>query len=1032
MIAWFVRNGVAANFMMLVIIVSGILSLQGIKRELFPEFSLDQIKITVPYPGSAPEEVEEGICIRIEEKIQDLEGIKKITSSAQEGSGSVVVEVERGYRPRDLLYDIKSRVDAIDTFPEEAEEPIIEEQLPSQEVLSVAISGEMDEKTLKRLADRLRDQIVTLPGITQAKVGGVRDFEIAIEISEEALRRYGLQFDDVVRAVRKGSLDLPGGTIRASGGEILLRSKRQAYYGKDFESLPVITREDGTRVAIKDIATVVDGFKDEPLITSFNGKPAAVIRVFEVGDQNPLEISRTVTDYLETIKPHLPEGVDLTQWRDSSFYLLGRLELLVKNGAMGLLLVFGVLALFLRTSLAIWVSLGIPISFLGAFSLMPIADVSINLISLFGLILVLGIVVDDAIVIGESVFSHFQEKGPSPKAAIEGTQAVAMPVTFAVITTAVAFVPVLFIPGFLGKIFRPIPIVVLFTLLTSLIESKLILPYHLSLCKVGGGERENLGLLRRWQRASADGLERFVIRVYRPLLKRVLKRPYLTLSCFIGAFILAIGFTVGGWIKFVFFPDVPSDYIVVRLRMLPGTPFAETKRALGKIDRGLESTIESLKHQGIAFPLENKMITVGAQPFSGGPGAIGATKTNTHIGEVTVELIKSEDRGITAPQFAEHWRNAVGSILGAEELSFHGTAVNPQGSPIDVQLKGRDFDALKSAAEVLKTKLSTYSELFDITDTYSRGKKELKLKIKPSAELLGLTQLDLARQVRQAFYGEEAQRVQRGRHDIRVMVRYPEHQRQSLATLETMRVRSPEGTEIPFAEVAEVLRGTGSTVISRIDRQRVVNITAKADKKTAAIEAIKSDLEKYLPELLSRYPGISWSFEGETREQAESLSSLGRGFISILCVIYALMAILFRSYIQPLIIMSVIPFGLIGALLGHLILLRPFSILSILGALALTGVVINDSLVLVDLVNRKRRAGVPLIEAVWEAGATRFRPIFLTSLTTFVGLSPMILETSLQAQFLIPMAISLGFGILFATFITLLLVPACYLMIEDI
>ena len=1033
MIRWFAHNGVAANVLMLVIAVGGLVSLLGIKRELFPEFDLDTVRVEVPYRGASPEEVEESICVRIEEKIQDLEGIKKITSTAREGVGVVTVEVDYGYDARDVLDDVKVRVDAIDTFPEDAEKPVIEELLVSREVLSIAISGDADERTLRRLADRIRDEIVLLPGITQTRVAGVRQFEIAIEVSEEALRRYGLTFSEVADAVRNSSLDLPGGVIKSEGGEILLRSKNQAYTGEDFEQLVLVRQEDGARVTVGDVATVIDGFEDEPLITRFNGKPAALVRVFEVGDQSVLEIAESVKQYVEQAATRLPEGVSLQVWRDSSVYLIGRLNLLVENGIIGLILVFGVLTLFLRPSLAIWVSLGIPISFLGAFMLMPFVDVSINLISLFGFILVLGIVVDDAIVVGESVFTQFQKKGPGVEAAIEGAEAVAVPVTFAVLTTAVAFVPLLVMPNFIGKIMRAIPFVVIFTLLFSLVESKLVLPYHLSLCKVGRGQRTRAGWFQRQQRRVADGLELFIERVYRPLLAWALVNRYLTLASFVGLMFLIGGLVFSGWVRFVFFPEVPSDYVVARIKMITGAPVSETRRVMDRMMGALETTLAELEEEGVEEVIQNVQFTLGSQPFIGGPGAVSAGSVASNIGEIAVEMIDWNNRKVSAPDLAKRWREAAGPLAGVEELTFDANAAGSAGDPIDVQLTGTDFKQLEKAAEAIKRKLSEYEGLFAISDNYSTGKREVKLKIKPSAEVLGLSQIDLARQVRQAFYGEEAQRVQRGRDDIRVMVRYPKEQRRSLNALETMRIRTPVGTEVPFSQVAEAEFSRGSAVITRIDRRRAINITSDANKDVADLTAIKLDLRNnFMPQLMERYPDISWSFEGEARDEAESLSSLAQSTAVVLCVMYALMAIPFRSYIQPLIIMSVIPFGLVGAILGHFFFLRPFSILSLIGCLALTGVIVNDSLVLVDYINRQRQAGKRLLEAVWEAGAARFRPILLTSLTTFAGLAPILFEGSLQAQFLIPMATSLAFGVLFATAITLLLVPCFYLILEDI
>lgn len=1035
MVAWFARNGVAANLLMLILIVGGLTTLFTMKQELFPAFSLDSITVRVAYPGSTPEEVEEGIVLRIEEQIQDLEGIKKITAVAAEGIGSVTVEVRRGYDIRKLLNDIKSRVDAIDTFPEQAEQPIVEENLIKREVLTVSIAGPTDEATLKQLAERVRDDLIAMDGISQVSIGGVRSYEISVEISEQALRRHGLTFDAVVAAVRSGSLDLPAGLVRTDAGEVLLRSRSQSYTGREFAQLVLLTRADGSHVRIGDIGRVVDGFTDGEMESRFNNERAVSLVVYEVGEQGPIEISQLVTAYVERLGDELPTGLSATVWKDSSFYLYDRLMLLIKNAALGLLLVFIVLTLFLRPSLAIWVSLGIPISFLGAFMVMPLMDQSINLVSLFAFILVLGIVVDDAIVVGESVFTQFQRAGPGVEASIAGTQAVAVPVTFAVLTTVVAFIPIIFMPGFIGKFFAPIPLIVIPTLLWSLVESKLVLPYHLSLCRVGNRERSRQNVLQRVQRRVADGLEHFIDTAYRPSLRWALANRYVTLAAFLGGLAITLGLLGGGWVRVLGFPAVPSDYILARIQMPEGTPYAVTEAAVQRMEREMDTIAAELEAEGVENPFRYRHSTVGSQPFMGG-GPMGLTdiRPSSNLGEVAVELTKSETRRDeeSAPALADLWRERIGTIPGASELVFLANAAGGIGDPVDIQLSSRDFEQLRAVAAELRAKLAEYQGLFDIRDTYPAGQEEVVLRIQPAAEVLGLRQRDLARQVRQAFFGEEAQRVQRGRNDIRVMVRYTADERRSLATLESMRIRTADGREVPFEDVAEAHYGEGFSAINRADRQRVVNVRADADKDTVDLKLIMRDLEEnVMPELLSRYPGVSWTVEGEGRELSDAYGSLLQTTILVLFVIYGLLAIPFRSYLQPFIVMAVIPFGLIGAVGGHLLLGKDLSILSILGMVALTGVVVNDSLVLVDYINRRRREGILLSEAVNTAGAARFRAIMLTSLTTFVGLAPVMLETSLQAQFLIPMSISLAFGVLFATFITLLLVPALYLILED-
>jgi len=1048
MIRWFANNGVAANLLAGIVIVAGLVAASNIKLELFPELDLDTVNIRVPYPGAAPEEVESGIVELIEDRIQDIEGIKKMTGTAAEGSGSVIVEVERGYDPTELADRIKVRIDAIDNFPDEAEEPTVEELLIRNEVISLAVYGESEPKTLKEVAEFIRDELNTREGISQVDIKGIAEFEISVNVSESALRRFGLRFDEVVDAIRRTSVDIPGGSIKARGGEILLRTTGKAYVGEDFESVPLITRDDGGVVRVRDVARVVDGFVDDPLITEFNGARAVLLRIFAVGDQSALDVSDRVQRFAREIDAELPEGIRVEAFRDFTYYLKGRLQMLIENGIYGLILVMLILTLFLRPSLAFFVGLGIPISFLGAIIFLPWLGISINLASLFGFILVLGIVVDDAIIVGESVFTQFQKHGgPGVAASVEGTRKVSVPVTFAVLTTIVAFLPILTIPGFLGKFFYPIPVVVIATLVWSLIESKLILPYHLTLCRVGSGDREKVGWLRRQQRKVADGLENFVERRYKPVLEIAIRFRYATVAAFVAVLIVMLGLLAGKHLPFVFFPPVPSDYIVAKLVMPEGTPVELTERAIGQMEEGLRKLIRETEEKYDREPFDNAVVTIGAQPFEGSGGPMGEALANrgTHIGEVAVELVKREDlagggdiEALSAPELANRWRELIGPIAGVKELSFNANAAGGVGAPINIQISGRDFDQLETAAERIKEKLAGYEGLFDIKDNYASGKREIQLDIKPTAEPLGLRQADLGRQVRAAFYGIEAQRIQRGRDDIKVMVRYPPEERRSVENLEELRIRTPDGREIPFQEVAEFEITDGFSTITRVDRRRVINITADADKSVADLGLIKEKLAGdgdepgVIDAIVADYRGITWSFEGEAREQADIFESLQRMTLIALFIIYALLAIPLRSYLQPLIVMIVIPFGLIGAIGGHLIMGTPMSILSVLGFVALAGVVVNDSLVLVDFINQDRAAGKSLRTAIADAGALRFRPIILTSLTTFAGLLPVLFETSLQAQFLIPMAISLSFGVLFATFITLLLVPAFYSILEDL
>ncbi len=1034
MIAWFARNGVAANLLAIILAAGGLIMSFGIKLELFPQFSLDVVLVAVPYPGAAPEDVEDGICLRIEEEIQDIQGIKKITSTAAEGMGTVVAEVERGFPPEKILDRIKVRIDAIDNFPEEAEQPVVELPEIERDTITIAIAGDLDERTLKAIAERTRDEITLLPGVSSAEVTGVRDFEISIELSEARLREYGLTFADVASTLRAASLDLPGGTIRAEQGEILLRANTLAKDREALGAIVLLATPEGAILRLRDVATIVDGFTPDPLLTRFNGKPAAMIRVFEVGDQNPMEISRQIRSYVAEQKLRMPEGVEIDVWRDFSIYLKDRLNLLINNGVIGFLLVLLVLTLFLRPMLALFVSIGIPISFLATIFVMPSLGLTINLVTLFGFILVLGIVVDDAIVVGESVFSEFQKAGPGVDSAIRGTNRVAIPVTFAVLTTVVAFAPIFFVPGTFGKLFFGIPAVVIPTLLFSLVQSKLVLPYHLSLCRVGQRDRDEIGGLRRLQLTVADSLERFVERVYRPVLAWALSWRYLTVALFVATLSLAVGIIGAGWVRSIFLSPVPSDYVVALLNMPEGAPYQMTRANTERLAGALEEVRAELAEEGVADPVRHLSITLGGAQFQGGgPGGSQDSSSNTGQGEISLELVDPDIREISAPDLADRWRDKVGQLPGVRDLTFQAEAANPAGNAINIQLTGPDFDTLTAAGDRIKEKLRTYAGIFDVRDSYSAGKDEINLRILTSARAAGFSQIDLARQVRGAFFGDEVQRIQRGRDEIKIMVRYPEAERDSLAALENLWIRNGAGEPMPIRSAARLEMGEGFAEITRIDRRRAVNVFADADDAVVNVDDALADLrETTLPGLRGDFPSVNVSFEGESREQRDIRASMGRGAVLAALVIYALLAIPFRSYLQPLIVMSVIPFGIVGAIGGHWITGQDFSILSLLGLVALSGVVVNDSLVLVDYINQQVREGKPLLAAVRESGARRFRPVLLTSLTTFVGLIPILLETNLQAQFLIPMATSLAFGILFATLITLFLVPAIYLSLEDV
>ena len=1038
-VEWFAKNGVAANLIMILIVFGGFLTVFNLKQEVMPEFSLDMIAISVEYLGAAPQEVEESVCTRIEEAIQGLDGIKQITSTASEGRGNVIVELELGADTRKVVDDVKSRVDAIITFPEQTEKPVIQEITSRRQVIDIALWGDADETTLKLLAEQTRDELTAIPGISQVELANARPYEISIEISERDLRRHGLTFNLVADAVRRSSLDLPGGSVKTSGGEILLRAKGQAYRQRDFENLVLLTHPDGTHLRLGEVARVNDGFAETDQFSFFDDKPTMMIRVFRSGEQGALDIADKVISYVTQTQDRMPAGITLTTWGDTSKNLLDRLDLMARNGRLGFVLVFFTLALFLRFRLAFWVCLGLPVSFLGAIWLMPTFDVSINLISAFAFIVVLGIVVDDAIVVGESIYTHQQGSRDGLEGAIKGTKAVMTPVVFAVLTSVAAFMPLLMVPGTMGKIMGTIPLIVIPCLLFSLVESLWVLPHHLSRLSVKSlVDPPRAGLWRRLQGRFSDSLEHFIQTMYRPTLDNAIKWRYLTLATGVATLIVTVGLVGGGWIRFVYFPEVEADFITASLTMPQGTPVRNTTLGVERLQETAAALRQQLEEEFGTDLYRHSYAAVGDQPFRTGQDTMGpgaerqVNYSGSHLGEFTIELVPAEDRDISSSDLAERWRELTGPIPDALEISFNATLFSP-GEDINIELTGPELEELRTAATKLKLRLAEYAGVYEISDSFREGKREMKLQIKPAAEVLGLSLSDLARQVRQAFYGEEAQRIQRGRDDIRVMVRYPKEERRSLGDLENMRVRTPGGQEVPFDQVAIVEPGRGYASIQRVDRRRSVNVTADVDTTQVAPGDVIADLEAtVLPDILADHPSVFYSLEGAQAEQRESLAGLRRGYAIALILIYALLAVPLKSYSQPLIIMAAIPFGIVGAAWGHLLIGLNLTIISLFGIVALTGVVVNDSLVMVAFINRHRKWKDDLPSAIRQAGVVRFRPILLTSLTTFVGLLPLILEKSMQATFLIPMAVSLAFGVLFATFITLLLVPAGYAIIEDI
>jgi len=1019
-IEWFARNAVAANLLMAILLVGGLYSVMTIKKESQPPIETNFITVSMPFLGASPEDVEEGILVKIEEAIQDIEGIEEIISTGRRGSGTVQVEVSAGYDVPEVMNEVKNRVDSISTFPDNTEKPIVARTRMQHQVTLLSVYGDVDERTLKEYAKQIRNEVVTLPGITRAELLGSRPYEISIEVSEFTLEQYNMSLAEVALAIRRGSLDLPAGSIRSDSGDILVRTKGQAYTGLDFEDILVRTNADGSRVLLKDIAVIKDDFEETGRFSEFNGKPAFTIQVLSVGDQSELDISQSVRDYVTAKQASIPSGVSLSDWADVTYYLKGRLDMMVKNLVIGALLVFLTLALFLRLKLAFWVIVGLPVAFLGTFFLMPVFGITVNLISLFGFILVLGIVVDDAIVIGESAYTSMRAKGHSVDNILEGVFKVAMPATFGVLTTIAAFIPILMISGIMGKFFASIGWVVTLCLVFSIVESKLILPAHLAHMKVKhyGEDTHNRFIL--FQRFFSEGLHTFIDNYYSPFLAKCLKRRYLTLSVFISMLILSIGLLAGGILRQVFFPDIMADFLQVDLLMNEGTTAARTHEAIQRVQDGLWALdAEVSKEEGV----ESGAVVTGVLSFAQGEIR----------GQIITELVKEDKAVLSGTEVLRRWREKVGELPGVKQLGFSGATGPGGGAAISIQLIGASIEQVGRASQELTRRMNSYEGLYDIRNTYERGRPEIKLNVKPEAEALGITLQDLAGQVRAGFYGTEVQRIQRGQDEVKVMVRFPREERDSVGYLDNMKIRTPNGGRVPFHSVAEVELTDSPTFIRRFDRERAIRVSAEVDKEKYEPKKIQDDImNTELPQVLAHFPGVRSRLSGASQDQIDIQKDLVRGGLFAVFLIYALMAIPLKSYSQPLIIMSVIPFGTIGALLGHLILGIPVSMTSYFGIIALAGVVVNDSLILVDFINRERSAGVAIEQAVKNAARSRYRAILLTSLTTFLGLAPIaIFETSLQAQLVVPMAASLAFGILFATVITLFLIPSLYLILDD-
>jgi multidrug efflux pump subunit AcrB len=1045
---WSVEHRVSVNLIMIFLIVAGLYTILNMKRELFPVFSLDMINIGVAFPGASPEEVEEGVCIKIEERLKSLEDVKTMYSTSLEGYGAVTLELAAGTDINEKLDEIRTEIDLIDSFPEEAEDPVIIEIKNNDPAIYLAIYGDVDERVLRDTAEKIRDDLVDTDEISLASLIGIRDYEISVEVSEEDLRQFNLSFDQVAMAVKTGSLDLPGGKIKTKGGEFLVRAKGKLYTGEEFEQIPVVTRKDGTAIKLGDVATIIDGFEDTDVKARFNGKPAALVVVRRTDSQDTIAISKTVKAYIETHKDSLPSGITLGYWFDMAHMVQARIDLLLKNGLQGILLVFIVLALFLDLGLAFWVSSGIPISFTGAFLILNYFGASINMLSLFGFIMTLGILVDDAIIVGENVYTHYKTGKSAKDAVIDSIDQIGAPVVMAVTTTIVAFTPLMYIEGIMGKFIFIMPQVVICILAISLVEAFVILPAHLAHALTPPKKRKALiyrifffwlewlkkDILdgHKWVRNRVEkALMAFIHLIYTPVLKYCVRNRYFTLALGFGILIVSIGLLAGGHVPFVFFPKTDSNWIVSEIIYPLGTPFETTEKTIKKIELGAFEINDFFRSRVVGEEdlIVNNFSQVGIIPRRDWkPGVYGG-----HCGEVWIEILSAGKRpDISASEVTAKWRELTGNILGSEQLTFSIIGGGPGGNPIEIQLKGSDLEQLEQAADELKNEIAKYPGTFDITDNFRPGKMEKRIHIKKGAESLGITMADIATQIRQAYYGDEALKIQRGKDDIKVMVRYSQKERESEASIDELRIRTRDGRQIPLNQVADIEMKRGYSTIQRVDRKRIITVISDINEDVANAREIVEDLKKeYLNGLVNRFPGVTYDLEGQAKRTEESIDSLKTGFSLAAMMIFLLLASQFRSYIQPVIIMTAIPFGLIGAIIGHYLMDLDITMISIFGIVALSGIVVNDALILIDFINSKVRKGARVFDAVIEAGQNRFRPVLLTSVTTVAGLFPLLLETSFQAQFLIPMAVSISFGLMAATILTLVFVPSLYVIVND-
>lgn len=1047
LIRWAVRNSPGMNTLMIALLLIGGFCLWSMRREEFPEFELERIVIAVPYPGASPEEVEEGICLKIEEAVRSVDGIKKQVSVASEGMGSVILELESSVKDvQRVLSEVRSEIDRIPSFPELAEDPEVEQITMRKPAIRLAVMGpESDdpdaELKLREVAERVRDDLLQLPTVTQANLMGTRAYQIDVEISEAKLRSHGLSLSRVANIIRRENLELPGGLLKAESGNILLRGRNKRVTGDEIAKIPLVTRTDGAVLTVADLGTVKDEFADTVSISRVDGKPGLVISVDKTSNEDLLTIVATVRKF--AAEREMPAGYSLHPWRDAAIAVQDRMDLLARNGIQGLVLVFLMLAIFLEFRLAFWVAMGIPVSILGACAILLYMDQTLNMLSMFAFMMALGIVVDDAIVTGENIYAHRELGKPFTQAAIDGTIEVFPSVLGSILTSVIAFVPLMFVSGIMGKFIAILPVTIIAMLAISLFESTFILPGHLAhedstfyrIVSVALYPLKPVVWFFHWlNEHSGRLLDRFVESVYLKIVRFLFRFPAIVVSLALTVLILSFGFVKAGMIPFVIFPKLDKNDVRAQIVYQDGTPSAVTDAATKRLEAAIETVVAKYQATDGGRILKTMYRTVGSSESSN-PADAMPQGAGSHIGSVSLELVDTSERSVSSSQLLAEWREAAGDFPGADSVIFDSPNMGPGGVPIEFKLLARneDLKQLEAAVEESKQRLAEYPGVYDIADDSTPGKVEFRIKIKERARAMGIPLFELADTVRASYFGAEVMRLQRGRHEVKLMVRYPDAERRSLANFDQIRVRGTDGAEYPITELADIEITRSASEINRVDQLRSITVKSDLNEQVEGANAkdIVEDLKtSFMPELFKKYPGVRVRWEGQEAESQDSIRSLMIGLALAMIGMYILLTIQFTSYLQPILIMMIIPFGCIGAIAGHFWLGLPVTMFSLFGLVALTGVVVNDSIVLIDFINHRMADGMPLHDAIIDAGRRRFRPVLLTSVTTVAGLTPILMETSLQAQFLIPMAASLSFGIMMSTVLVLILVPSFYCILD--